>query len=179
MAMKSRTWTALGLALALAGCTAQAPADTGKAPPELVLQGVGFKFFRGSELTTVGHARSASFRSDTGDLGANRVKLRFLRPPENDMILEAGTASGNIRTKQADAENGVLLVDAEGTTVRTTKSHIDGNTRLATATDPVEVTGAGFRSQASGGFALELGGSRTLVFHGPVTSTLEDMRGMP
>lgn len=165
--------------LAVGGCTARAPADTGKAPPEMVLQGVGFKFFRGSELTSVGHARSASFRSDTGDLGANRVKLRFLRPTENDMILEAGTASGNIRTKQVDAENGVLLVDAQGTAVQTTKSHIDGNTRQATGTDPVEVTGASFRSQASGGFALELSGSRTLVFHGPVTSTLDDMRGMP
>lgn len=177
--MNSRTWTAAGALLLAAACTARAPADTGRGPPELVLEGVGFKFFRGSELTTIGHARAASFRSDTGDLATEKLKLRFLRPGEDDVILEAGRTAGNVHTRQADAEKGVYLVDAQGTVARTERGHIDGTRREASGTDPVEVTGPSFRSQAAGGFTLELTGSRTLVFRGPVVSTLDDMKGMP
>ena len=177
--MKSSTWTFALAALLAAGCTARAPADTGRGPPELVLEGVGFKLFRGSELTTLGHARTASFRSDTGDMATEKVKLRFLRPGEDDVILEAGRAAGNVHTKQADAEDGVYLVDTLGTVARTERGHIDGVSKQASGTDPVEVTGPSFRSQAAGGFTLELTGSRTLAFQGPVVSSLDDMKGMP
>jgi hypothetical protein len=153
--------------------------DSRKAPPELVLHGVGFKLYRESELTTIGHAQSASFRSDSGDGSAQKVRLRFLGMQEGDVLLETGRASGNVRERQADAEGEVWIADGNGTVARTERAHIDGVSRLASGIDPVDVTGASFRSRAESGFTLELDGSRRLAFQGPVTSKVRDMKGMP
>lgn len=176
--MKSITWTALAAILALGGCAAPTAPETGRAAPELVLQGVGFKFFRGSQLTTVGMARAASFRTDTGDASAEKTRTVFLRAGEQEAVLLAGQMAGNVHTRQADAKGGVRILDAEGTVATTARAHLDGETHRASGSAPVEVTGKSFRSQASG-FSLDLVGSRTLVFEGPVASQLDDLRGMP
>jgi len=165
--------------LALVGCSAPARQESGRSAPELVLQGVGFKFYRGSQLTTVGMARNASFRTDTGAASAEKTRTVFLRSGAEEAVLLAGRMEGDVHTRQADAEGGVRILDAEGTVASTPRAHLDGASRRASGRDPVEVTGKSFRSRAASGFSIDLSGSRKMVFEGPIASRLEEQRGTP
>jgi hypothetical protein len=164
------------LGCALAGCTAP-PADTGATPPEIILEGVGFRFFRGSELRARGQANVATFRRDTGDVTAHRVRLVVDRDGQGDTVrFDAVSASGNVHTQLAAAAGGVHLADAQGTRGTTERARLDGKAGRVDGRDPVDVVGSGFRMHGENGFVLDLVGEDGLLLKGPVTTLV---RGTP
>lgn len=179
--MKNRAkiarYAILAAALMAAGCSARPAVDAGVAPPEIVLEGVGFKFFRGSELRATGKANVATFRRDSGDVSAYRVKLNVRKAEGVQAVtLDAVSASGNVHTQLADAAGGVHLADSSDSRGTTERAHLDGKAGLVSGQDPVDVVGQGFRMHGENGFVLDLVRTDGLSLKGPVTTLV---RGKP
>lgn len=168
---------ALLAVLGAPACAATPPSDTGEMPPEILLKGVGFRFFRGSELRAVGRAEKATFKKDTGDGTAQGVRARFL-PSESRSELEIVTRelTGNVRTQQAVATGGVRLSETGGAAGVTRSARLDGLIRKAEGDDPVDVVGAGYRMHAESGFALDFATPGGLTLLGPVDTRIGGLR---
>jgi lipopolysaccharide export system protein LptC len=161
------------LLLTLSACTAHPPADLGEAPPEIQLEGVGFKFFRGNELRAVGKAVRATFMRDTGDGTAQNVRMRILPSPERGEIdVSATQVAGSVRTEQADARGGVRIADANGAVGLTDSAHLDGPAHKATGEEPVSIVGPGYRMHARSGFWLDMSEPGALSLKGPIDTTI-------
>jgi len=172
--VKMRTWALAVLSVGLAGCGGPRPsAPSADDAPELLLEGVRFKTFRGSELKAIGRARASTFRRSTGDVTGNRVQLSFPNAQDGGLEAQGGSAKGNIHTQLADVGGGVRVTDSEGRVATTARCHVDARAQLATGTDPVAVTGGTFRQDAQSGFELSFGPASAVTFLGPVTTPVE------
>jgi hypothetical protein len=161
----------LSLALVGSGCNPPAQPPNEPEPPELELQGVGFRFFRGEELRVVGRARAGTFRNDSSQVTAERVRLKFIRP-DGDLRVEAGSATGDLRSQLARASGGVRFFGADGTRAFTPRALIDGKEQRALGNDPAELVGNGLRSRSVYGFILDFAHPGALSFIGPTTTRL-------
>lgn len=177
--MKSRAITYACLAAialcALASCAEPPPppADAGEPPPEVELEGVGLRLFKGETLRSTGTARAATFQRTSGEVTAQRIRLRFHGvQKDGDARLEAGSGRGDIRTQLAELSSGVRLRGADGTRGFTPRAFIDGNTEQATGVEPVEIAGDHVRSRAIYGFTLDFATPGSLSLNGPVTTRL-------
>ncbi|MFN7133367.1 MAG: hypothetical protein ACK4N5_14910, partial [Myxococcales bacterium] len=153
----------------------------GESPPELILEGVGMRLYRGSELRAIGSAQQASFRQAEGDVTAERGELRVLDRSDASReaaqtVVRARSVTGNLREQQADATGAVEIEDADGTRGATTRAHFDGVQKRASGSEPVSVVGRDerFTTDAEGGFNLDLRKGGKLSFVGPVRSLLKE-----
>jgi len=175
--VKLACWTLSLGALLSSGCYPSAAADPGDSAPEIQLEGVGLKYFRGNGLRAVGKARQASLRRSSGDLTAESARVRFLADEDRSEVeVTAPHSEGNLVTLQATARGGVRATEAPGATGETEAASLDGKTRLVSGDLPVDVFGQGYQLHAKKGFVLDLGSPSTLALQGPVDTILGGRR---
>src|SRR5512132_1226728 len=134
--MNSLPCIALSALAALGGCSARRASAAPHAAPSMVLHGVGFKLFRGSELRVLGRASEGAFERESADATASRLELDFLGADAGKALrLEMGQAAGDLRLQLAEASSGVRLSRADGTVATTERSHLIGPARLAEGID--------------------------------------------
>ncbi len=168
----------------------------GEQLPELALDGVGLRYFVGSELRATGRAERAFFRKQSGEVTAQDAQTLLLAAvkgrggvPE-DIRVTAPRGKGDIRARTALAEGGVEAKNlTDGTLVVTESFSLDGAARRASGGEPVTMTRTGLVASGERGFiydysrppstegeeGAEPGGER-LELIGPVKTLLEGRR---
>jgi lipopolysaccharide export system protein LptC len=146
-------------ALAASGCAGSGPQDQGVVPPELRLEGVRFRVYRGDLLRAFGEARTSSLRRDSTELKATELEATLPRAGSAPVRITAPTGHGTIASQRFEASGGVVV--ARGTdAARTERARYepaeegDEGDGLVRGDDPVTVTGSGYRLTGNG-FVLD------------------------
>jgi LPS export ABC transporter protein LptC len=168
------------LALAVMGMGCQKPQAVGPhAPvPELTLTGVTLHSFKGSSQVAVGTAKTLTFERSSGDSLATKATVELVPkgspPGQKPYRLTADQMSGNTAARIADAVGNVTLHGDRGLKGVTRSAHYDGNTAVASGTDPLTLTGRRFVTRADG-FTANLA-TDELLLEGDVQSRLGGRR---
>jgi lipopolysaccharide export system protein LptC len=158
MMMTSRIATAVA-ALVFAGCAGSGPQDQGTVPPELKLEGVRFRIYRGDVLRAFGEARTASLRRDSSELRAHEVETTLPRGGATPVRITAPVGQGSLATREFEATGGVVVARGEDS-ARTERARYepaqegDEGDGLVRGDDPVTVLGRGYKLTGNG-FVLD------------------------
>ncbi len=147
---------ALVLALALAGCGGAVPRETAAVPPELKLDGITFRIYRGDTLRAFGEAAAASLRRDSTELRASNLEAVLPRPG-GPVHVTAPAGEGTLASRVFRASGGVVVSrgsDAARTESARYQPGEGDRDGLLVGDDPVEVTGRGYRLTGRG-FTLD------------------------
>jgi hypothetical protein len=127
----------------LSGCTGGEP-PARPPPPEVTLENVTFRAWRGPELRASGTADRATYRKDSGEVVAVGAQATVPRPGVPDLAVAAPELQGDLGTRTWKARGGVVLTrgDATARTPSARWAEADGMVR---GDEPVEVTGPGYR----------------------------------
>jgi lipopolysaccharide export system protein LptC len=146
-------------ALAASGCAGSGPQDQGVVPPELKLEGVRFRVYRGDLLRAFGEARTSSLRRDSSELRATELEATLPRAGPTPVRVTAPTGQGSLVSRRFEASGGVVVARA-GDAARTERARYeppeegDEGDGLVRGDDPVTVSGR--RYQLTGnGFVLD------------------------
>lgn len=158
-------------ALAAAGCGGAGPREGVPVPPELKLEGVKFRLYRGDVLRAYGEAESASLRRDSTELRANALHAVLPRS-STPVHVTAPTGEGTLGSQVYQASGGVVVSrgDDVARTERARYAPAAGRPEgLVSGEDPVELAGRGYRLTGKG-FTLDpaagtlaIGGGARLV----------------
>lgn len=163
--MFQRSWTRAALPLALAVCCGEAACQPSKSTgaqavsPELKLDGVRFRVYRGSELRAFGRAARASLRRDSTELTAADLEAILPRsaPP---VRITAPAGQGVLASRVFSASGGVTVARGDDV-ARTERARYvpgpDGGRVLGD--DPIVVEGASYRLAGTGFTLLPADGS--------------------
>jgi hypothetical protein len=159
MVLSSSTHLALGiLAASIAGAAACAPPRTAEersAAPELRLDGVRFRLFRGGAQTATGTASVVTYLRDTTAMKVTDLAMH-LRDRGEEVVLTAPAGEGIVSARTFAASGGLLAV--RGTDNAATESaRFDptmGSTGLVFGDAPVELWGRAYRLRGNG-FTLD------------------------
>lgn len=172
--MKQRRHISIAVALAALAalsCAGEMAATAeGEPPPELVFEGITYRYYEGSELTVSGTARTATYRNATGAVTAEALFAHLHDKDKGAVEARANRVLGNMLLKWADAEAGVEMLDVNGTHALTERASFDARKQRFFGETPVNVHGEGFQATAGSGFSLALKGDRVLHFQGPIAS---------
>jgi len=144
----------LALGLSLGGCGARQSQEVQEVPPGITFEGFRFRAYRGAGLAASGEAARASFRRDSTDLAAETISVRLPgRPGEQDTVVTAAAADGNLRARELEAMGGVAAT--RGPVVATTERvRWEGAKRLIEGDAPVALRGPGYALDGPG-FVLD------------------------
>ncbi len=160
--MFQRFWTRTVASLALAasfvsapGCLPAKPVEGQGLVPELKLEEVRFRVYRGDDLRAFGDAQTATFRRDSTELTARDVAAVLPRSPE-PVRITAPEASGVASARVFTATGGVTATrgDDVARTERARYTPSPGGGGLVTGDRPVVVEGKGYRLEGDG-FTLD------------------------
>lgn len=133
----------------LPGCGPAKPVEAREVVPELKLEGVQFRVWRGADLRVKGEARVATLRRDTTELRA--TDLVAVQPRDDGpVVIHAPRGQGFLRSRVFTAEGGVTV--QHGADVGRTPSARyvqDGGGRV-TGEEALVVEGRGYRLQGTG-----------------------------
>lgn len=130
---------ALGCLASIGACESVRPRGNEEVPPQLTFENLHFRVFRGSVLTAEGNAVRASFRRDTADLAAERVKVRFpATPSQAESNITAARGNGNVKEHRFNAWGGVRAEQA-GQVAITPQAQYAASDGLVRGDRPVEV----------------------------------------
>jgi lipopolysaccharide export system protein LptC len=143
--------------------------------PELKLEGVRFRVWRGDVLQARGEARQVTLRRDAGALGADEVRVEL--PSQGEpAVITAPRAQGLLGSRQYSAVGGVLVTHGEERAVTARAAWEPGpdGRGPVTGTDPVTVERGAMRLEGVG-FTFD---PRTgeLRIGGPIRTTAEGER---
>lgn len=161
--MFQRPWTRTPAALAIAasllsapGCRPAKPVEGEGLVPELQLEGVRFRVYRGGDLRAFGEAEAASLRRDSTELAARDVVAILPRDPAAVRI--AAPAAEGVLSERAFAATGGVTVTRGDDVARTERARYApgdaGGGGLVTGDRPVVVEGPGYRLEGAG-FTLD------------------------
>lgn len=123
--------------------------------PELRLEGVRFRLFRGAELRADGTASSLTYQRDSTAVKAADVRLN-LHERRDAVVLTAPAGEGIVSARTFEAGGGLIVV--RGTdTARTESARFDptlGEDGQVVGDRPVELSGRGYRLRGNG-FTLD------------------------
>lgn len=149
-------WAAAALIVsAVPGCRATKPAQEAEGVvPELKLQGVRFRVYRGAGLRAHGQAESAALRRDSSELRVRDVDAILPREPA-PVRISAPAGEGSLATREFEAWGGVTVARGDDM-VRTERARYEPGPGdgLVYGDDPVVVEGAGYRLDGKG-FTLD------------------------
>jgi lipopolysaccharide export system protein LptC len=146
-------------ALAFAGCAGSGPQDQGPLPPELRLEGVRFRVYRGDVLRAFGEAQTASLRRVSSELRAREVEATLPRGGATPVRVTAPEGQGSLATRRFEATGGVVVARGDDA-ARTERARYepaeegDEGDGVVRGDDPVTVTGRGYRLTGNG-FVLD------------------------
>jgi lipopolysaccharide export system protein LptC len=159
--MFQRFWTMKTACLAIAvgvlaapGCRASRPGEALEVGPELKLEGVQFRVYRGGDLRALGDAATVSLRRDSSDLWATGISVELPRPGE-PVHIEAAAGEGNLSSREFTASGGITVSRGDDA-ARTDRARFEPADRggLVRGDDPVVVEGRGYRLTGTG-FVLD------------------------
>jgi hypothetical protein len=151
----NRTTVPLALAvsfLAAAGCRASRPGEANEVVPELKLEGVLFRAYRGEELRAFGEAEVATFRRDSTELSASDV-VATLPQGAAPLRITAPAGEGVLSDRAFRASGGVVLRRGDDE-ARTERARYEPAEQVVRGDDPVVVLGRGFQLEGPG-FTLD------------------------
>lgn len=159
--MFQRFWRRAAVSLALAAlflaapaCRRGQPSEAREVVPELKLEGVRFRVYRGDDLRAFGEAATASFRRDSTELSARDLLATLPRSP-TPVRIAAPLGAGEVGARTYSASGGVVV--SRGDDVARTPSArfvpSDGG-GVVVGDEPVIVEGSGYRLEGSG-FTLD------------------------
>jgi len=126
----------------LTGCrAAEAPPD--RAQPEMRLENVHFRSYRGPALSSFGEATGLVYHRDTGDAVAQDAKVVLTPEGSAEVHLSAPVLAGNLPSRTYQARGGVVMdrgIDSARTA--TARYGADGIVR---GDEPIELLGPGYR----------------------------------
>jgi lipopolysaccharide export system protein LptC len=139
----SALWGCAASILILAGCGASEPVAPGS-EPEIRLETVEFRAYRGADASASGRAAQAVYRRESGQVEASDALVTLPNPGAPDLTVTAPVLVGDLAARTWSARGGVVLVrgDATARTASARYSAQDGRVR---GDEPVEVSGPGYR----------------------------------
>jgi hypothetical protein len=133
---------------ALAGCAMPEPAAEAR-PPQVRLEGVQFRAWRGEALAASGTAREATYLRGSGEIDARDVEATLPRPGAPDLALRAPVLAGDLRARTWSASGGVTLRRGDAT-ARTASARWSAEDGLVRGDEPVEIAGPRWRLAGPG-----------------------------
>jgi hypothetical protein len=130
-------------ALSVVGCDAAEPAVEPH-PPEVALEGVRFRAWRGAELAASGTAARAVYHRDSGLVDATDARVNVPRPGAPDLDVSAPALQGDLPARTWRASGGVVLTrgDASARTPSARWAEADG---LVRGDEAVRLSGPGYQ----------------------------------
>ncbi len=140
--------------LAAAGCRSGAPSEAPAVAPELKLEGVRFRVYRGDALRAVGDAEGLSLRRDSSEVRARNVDATLPRDGA-PVRITAPAGEGSLMSHVFEVSGGVAVArgDDAAHTERARYEPGEGD-GLVRGDDPVVVQGRGYRLDGAG-FTLD------------------------
>jgi lipopolysaccharide export system protein LptC len=139
-----------------AGCGPANPTEAREVVPELKLEEVRYRVYRGESARLSGEARSVSYRRDTGEVRA--VDLGAVLPGQDGPPVEivAPAGGGRLDERTFSVEGGVRVVRGRDVarTERATWAAGGSGAGAVSGDRPVEIEGPGYRLRGSG-FTLD------------------------
>jgi hypothetical protein len=129
--------------LFLSGCNGGAP-PARPPPPEVTLERVAFRAWRGPELRASGTADRATYRKDSGEVVAAGAHAVVPRPGVPDLAVSAPELLGDLGARSWKARGGVVLTRGDAT-ARTPSARWTESDGIVRGDEPVEVTGPSYR----------------------------------
>jgi hypothetical protein len=158
-------------ALSAAGC-GSAPGAQPPVPPELKLEGVHFRIYRGAALRAYGDADTASLRRDSSELRASGLEAVLPRSP-TPVHVTAPTGEGSLASRVFVASGGVVVSRGDDAARTERARYVPGQgdrREVVEGDDPVtvtgrgyELTGRGFTLDPNAGNIVVRGGARLLA----------------
>jgi lipopolysaccharide export system protein LptC len=143
-------------ALSFTGCGSAVPGPQAAVPPELRLEGIRFRVYRGDTLRAFGTAVSASLRRDSTELRAKDLEAVLPRSP-TPVHVTAPAGEGILATRVFQASGGVVVSRGDDA-ARTDRARYEpaqgARDERVTGDDPVTVTGRGYNLTGRG-FTLD------------------------
>jgi lipopolysaccharide export system protein LptC len=152
------------------GCRAPKPSEAQAVVPELKLDGVRFRVYRGETLRAFGLSDSATLRRDSSEVHAEQLDATLPRGVE-PLRITAPAGDGSLLSRVFEVAGGIVA--ARGDAVARTASaryEPDGGDGIVRGHEPVAVQGPGYRLEGrgftldpSGGTIVMKGGARLLA----------------
>jgi lipopolysaccharide export system protein LptC len=154
--MKVMVCLALGLILAATACHQSPQSETKALAPELNLERVRFRVWRGAELRARGEAREVRIRRDTTETVATELRAELPRGG-TPVTVTAPAGEGVLSASTFSVQGGVILTrgDARATTDHASYAQGPDGTAQITGDAPVAVARPGFRMNGVG-FSYDL-----------------------
>jgi lipopolysaccharide export system protein LptC len=155
--------------LAAPGCRSRKVSEAQAVVPELKLDGVRFRVYRGDALRAFGHADAASLRRDSSEVRAQQLEATLPRPVA-PVGIAAPAGQGSLLSRVFEFSGGVVA-SRNADVARTARARYepDEGDGMVRGEDPVAVEGPGYRLDGTG-FTLDpaagtivLGGGARLV----------------
>ncbi len=127
----------------LSGCTGGEP-PARPPPPEVTLEHVAFRAWRGPEPRASGTADRATYRKDSGEVVAVGAHAIVPRPGVPDLAVSAPELQGDLGARAWKARGGVVLTRGDAT-ARTPSARWAESDGIVRGDEPVEVTGPSYR----------------------------------
>jgi lipopolysaccharide export system protein LptC len=146
---------AIACVLSTAACRGGKPGETEEVVPQLKLEGVRFRVYRGEGLRAFGEAASAGLRRDSTEVACRDVVATLPRDPA-PVRITAPVGEGVLSDRTFGVSGGVTLTRGDDV-VRTERARYasqPGDGGLVTGHDPVTVVGRGYRLEGVG-FVLD------------------------
>jgi len=150
--------------LAAPGCRSAVPSATSAVAPELKLEGVRFRVYRGGDvLRAVGDAEAVSLRRDSSELRARNLDAKLPRDG-GPVRITAPSGEGSLLSRVFEATGGVAVGrgDDVARTARARYEPAGDGAGLVRGEDPVVVEGRGYRLDGAG-FTLDPGAGTIVV----------------
>lgn len=150
--MRMTAYLCVCLAASSLGCgTAPSPGQSA-VPPELKLDGVRFRIYRGESLRAFGTAETGSLRRDSSELRASQLEAVLPRGGA-PVHVAAPAGEGSLASRVFRASGGVVVSRGDDA-ARTERARFEpgegDRPDLVQGDDPVTVTGRGYRLTGRG-----------------------------
>jgi hypothetical protein len=129
--------------LLLGGCDVADPLVESR-PPEVSLENVQFRAWRGADLAASGAAARTVYRRDPGTVVASAARVTVPRPGMPDLAVSAPELVGDLGARAWSARGGVVLTRGDAT-ARTPTARWAESDGIVRGDEPVELTGPGYR----------------------------------
>lgn len=135
-------------------CRPGKPGEAREVVPELKLEGVRFRVYRGDTLRAFGEAGTASLRRDSSELVARELVATLPAAPA-PVRVTAPQGGGNVASRELSAQGGVAVSRGDDV-ARTERARFEPTAGggVVRGDDPIVVQGRGYRLEGTG-FTLE------------------------